>query len=1021
MKYSSLFAPGIFVLVLLFAIGALAADDRQITRDGLGMWYGAPALRDAKVDTVYLLGGPDRWDGKFQDAAGQPAWHGWTSADLSVSGAGDDHWSVTDEVDLVIGGSYSLWCGVDYPDLGFGPQPGFGYGNNWDQRLLFAYTVPDNAVASAVVWTMKLRYDTEPGYDIVYLEWQRAGQWITLASYSGNGYSDVTRSFQVQPGQYGGPDGDQVQLRVRFASDNAWSDEDALYPTERGACQIDDVTVTVGGVLVDAEDFESGTMGAWQPLPTQGAGDFAALYSSLYDVDPCHQNYSPQVAFVDDGLVVPGTDGTMCISWCYGPGGYIVNNTGGLLGHPHGIKNIVKSPVLEWPGSGYEGAHLAYDAYRHTLLGDPWPGIFDFWYVRSVDTGRAEDIEFAPWRSNNFFYYGGPLYSRSQRELSALLVPGVTHLQVALGLQHTVNPFAPPDYDGTPAPYFDNVAVAAYPFAGPAISAREIDLAQDGFPASGYLDYGNLANNAVRFDMAANVAPAAQLINRPGDSLIVDVVALGAGAALADRPQMHVKMKANPLFDGVRVLPAGFTHTPGEYPDAWGLIEGWVYGDSTYTAVGQLIPDRWHFDLPDDDFFFPGDVIHYCFKATDNFGRVSTLPGDLQGFGAFDNLLSFPKPFVTRALPTMFSAVPGDQPRMLFWEDAGGQRLDYWHFALSNGGYQLGAQFDLYYTSGASSGVGNGLGGRATSPQIAHYDVLVYTCGTLAHATLSDGSPGGDPGDDLGLLDAWFSSGNKGAFMMGDNLVSSLVSGGAAGQAFVADYLGVSLVSADIRSLINNQVSPLARAIPGNGVISRIETWRVVAGCPTIGTIDAVVADGAQRLAEFANSNGQWGTYSYAAASQHINADVAARIVSMPHTFDYIQPAPGYVPPAWAVGKPVRGVILDDILYMLGISGGLPSDVAPDAALAVSNFPNPFNPTTTIRLNLPRDGDVSVKVFNVRGELVKTLVHRVLPAGTHDVLWDGSAAGGRQAASGVYFWETRFGGDIKVGKMLLAK
>ena len=1014
-------APGTFVLALLFAIGAFAAGDRQVTRDGSGMWHGAPAMRAAKVDTVYLLGGPGRWDGKFQDAAGQPAWHGWTSADLSVSGAGDDHWSVTDEVDLVIGGAYSLWCGVDYPDLGSGPQPGFGYGNNWDQRLLFAHTVPDNAVTSAVVWTMKLRYDTEPGYDIVYLEWQRAGQWITLASYSGNGYSDVTRSFQVQPGQYGGPDSDQIQLRVRFVSDSAWSDEDGLFPTERGACQIDDISVTVGGVLVNAEDFESGTMGDWLLLPTPGAGDFAALWPNLNDLDACHENRSPQVAFVDDGLVVPGTGGTMCITWCYGPGGYIVNNTGGLLGLPHTIRNIVKSPVLAWPGPGYEGAYLAYDAYRHTLLGDNWPLIFDQWRVRSVNTGRAEDIEFAPWRSNNFDYYGGPLYSRGQRELSTLLVPGVTHLQVALGLQHMVIPFAPPVYDGTPAPYFDNVAVVAYPYAGPAISAREIDLAQDNFPASGTLDEANLANNAVRFDMAANIAPAAHLINRPGDSLIVDVVALGTGGILADRPQMHIKMKANPLFSGVRVLPAGFTHTPGEYPDVWGLIEGWVYGDSTYTVGGAVIPNRWHFDLPDDDFFFPGDVIHYCFKATDNFGRVSTLPADLQGFGEFDNLLRYPKPFVTRALPTLFSAVPGDQPRLLFWEDAGGQRLDHWHLALSNGGYQLGAQFDLYYTSGASSGVGNGLGGRATPPQVAHYDVLIYTSGTLTHATLSDGSPGGDPGDDLGLLDAWFSSGNKRAYMLGDNLVSSLVNGSAAGQAFVDAYFGVSLFSADIRPLINNQVSPLVRAIPGNGIIERMATWRMVAGCPTIGAIDAVVVDGAQRLAEFGNPLGQWGVYPYAAASHYTNAGVAARVVLMPHTFDYIQPVPGYTPPAWATGKFVRGIILEDILYMLGMIAGPPANVAPDAALAVSNFPNPFNPATTIRLNVPRDGDVSVKVFNVRGELVKTLVRGVLPAGTHDILWDGTADGGRQAASGVYFWETRFGGDVKVGKMLLAK
>jgi hypothetical protein len=64
----------------------------------------------------------------------------------------------------------------------------------------------------------------------------------------------------------------------------------------------------------------------------------------------------------------------------------------------------------------------------------------------------------------------------------------------------------------------------------------------------------------------------------------------------------------------------------------------------------------------------------------------------------------------------MFSATENDQPSILFWQDAidrGGQNE--WFFALSQLGYKMGVDYDMYATNAPSSGLGNGLGGRATS------------------------------------------------------------------------------------------------------------------------------------------------------------------------------------------------------------------------------------------------------------------------------------------------------------------
>jgi hypothetical protein len=72
------------------------------------------------------------------------------------------------------------------------------------------------------------------------------------------------------------------------------------------------------------------------------------------------------------------------------------------------------------------------------------------------------------------------------------------------------------------------------------------------------------------------------------------------------------------------------------------------------------------------------------------------------------------------------------------------------------------------------------------------------------------------------------------------------------------------------------------------------------------------------------------------------------------------------------------------------------------AVRLIQSSPNPFNPSTKIRFALAKPGTVDVRVFNVRGELVKRLANEAFPAGSHEVHWDGSAVNGR-APSGVYF------------------
>ena len=75
----------------------------------------------------------------------------------------------------------------------------------------------------------------------------------------------------------------------------------------------------------------------------------------------------------------------------------------------------------------------------------------------------------------------------------------------------------------------------------------------------------------------------------------------------------------------------------------------------------------------------------------------------------------------------------------------------------------------------------------------------------------------------------------------------------------------------------------------------------------------------------------------------------------------------------------------------------------PAAFSLAQNYPNPFNPSTEIRYDLPVSAHVSLRVYNVLGEEVSTLVDADELAGTHIARWEGRDASGAPVASGIYF------------------
>ena len=111
----------------------------------------------------------------------------------------------------------------------------------------------------------------------------------------------------------------------------------------------------------------------------------------------------------------------------------------------------------------------------------------------------------------------------------------------------------------------------------------------------------------------------------------------------------------------------------------------------------------------------------------------------------------------------------------------------------------------------------------------------------------------------------------------------------------------------------------------------------------------------------------------------------------------------------------------DELLSgLLGNTGGNENQTEiPKVVVLYSNYPNPFNPTTTISFSIPQESNVDLIVYNIKGQKVKTLVNSDLDRGNHSVIWNGVDESGKSVSSGVYFYKLSVNGKSKSVKNCL--
>ncbi|MDY0127165.1 MAG: T9SS type A sorting domain-containing protein, partial [Candidatus Cloacimonadaceae bacterium] len=114
---------------------------------------------------------------------------------------------------------------------------------------------------------------------------------------------------------------------------------------------------------------------------------------------------------------------------------------------------------------------------------------------------------------------------------------------------------------------------------------------------------------------------------------------------------------------------------------------------------------------------------------------------------------------------------------------------------------------------------------------------------------------------------------------------------------------------------------------------------------------------------------------------------------------------------------------MQDLMFWWNINPISNTDVhTPVLSSGLDNiYPNPFNPSTTIRYNVAKTERISLKIYNLRGQQVKELVNESKTAGTHTANWDGTDKAGNPVASGVYYLRLQTNTTRETRKLTMIK
>jgi hypothetical protein len=932
-------------------------------------------------------------------------------------------------------GTQSLWCGAR-PDsesttlCNYAALP--GYGNDWDQGWYFkCIEVPDTV---AIIIDYLVAWDIEPVYDYWHLEYATktacdslqnidsliVDDWTPLVTFDDQS-SKTIRSDTIPAGHSGA-----VRIRFRFESDGAWSDQDGLHDTD-GALILDSLTVHTPYTVYDFEDFEdelpgdlATTDGDWECYVMPGYGDYAGLFhgTTTLQLADCEKNLSYFWAFIrgsEETYACKGYPGQRVVPYGNYRGQYIANE---IWSPPIALsEDMFGSPV---PSTALD-LLFQYDGYEGGMSLNSL--VFYVWYVRSFVDGCP-----TVWQDNQLCCY--PAYHwwlRYTHNIEYFVDANATHVQVALGVRDMCPVWCIIYGTGechSHSPLFDNVKVYRLDYIGPRWSVRDRDLFQDNFPSDGTV------TGTVRIDMAADILPSSNPSILPGDSAVVQIQDDGAGL---DYHMTGVPSSGPAVYCHIRDIGPSKSGTAitGD-PIRWPVVSsggGWtvLQLDTCFRSPGRLDPvsERFCVDL-NDNLYTPGDTVYFYFSARDmeNITNFWSQP-----------LYTYEFESEARAGMMEMTCLPANglngATDILYVDNFSGRGAQpYFESAFD----MLSITPDRYDVRAPSSLVGNRPGGRVADilqQLIPYYKKIIWNSGDLSVGTVGDGTS--EKADDYALLFDFLNlhtdTTGAGIYFTGDDLAHELNGmTSASSQQFKNAYMPHTFLTGDHNDF--HGMSPFvagealgAGAPPSVGIFDHgppngVDTLVVYGGCPVINDFDVIAPSGTATM-EMAYNADPASPAVIAFDTLNSSGNRVATVLSG-FSFHYLRddrPA----------GIPDRADHLRDILVWLGNPVGGPTHAGggiPALENSLSqNFPNPFNPITTIHYSIRQKGHVSLKVYNVAGQLVRSLVSEIKEPrpGGFAATWDGLNNSGEAVSSGVYFYKLVTKDFTKSKKMILLK
>jgi hypothetical protein len=997
----------------------------------------------------------------------------WTTVDVRglPSQTGLNFWHIDTWMGVnggeVYNGFHCLWCGSDSLWIdgtpvecniwAKGKKP--GYGNQW--HCVVQLDLAGWTTIGTCTLAFDPRYDLECKYDYFYVDYYDGTEWQNLALFNGSSNSDtqicvdpssanpdwwgfgdtgqggpppgtftadwVTRTVGGQPAFFIEIDGaslpeDTLSFRWRVTTDGAWSDADGRGDTD-GAAQVDNVLVQVDGQYY-FEDFELGSVGPEWSFPNPDG--VAQLWHQEHDPDRPYEGGDGDVqttCTLDSSVVYRGRP-----------------KQGYAAGEPW--RNAwfyrLKAPKAKIPpGVTGTGCVVQYDQYMCAL---DYTCDYTNTHVRFYNTTYEK---WCPWIDiDGFILYGGCFFWNFDREEDVTKFYGDTadSMQFSWCLLDVSNPgdFCEGKHKWTDN-LVDNVSIGFYDGTATQFQARSIDILQDSFHDSVCAFNSLFTPSTYETDSLDKYAGPPYVPTIPKDE------------------QLYVSIGDKDLIQEIRL---------------YGSIDGgqtWIYNDITANQEEPSDPDNpalggdYYGTFCPDDFppqtrWAKGTEVFYYVRVEDQIGNIEYWPNDADPNDP--DHTGTREDYFTFSIMPMFP-IDYDGTKILLVDGYGRTNYDYtecmaqideripledmYEQTLIDAGYC----YDKYDISGAGSNVHihpiEFVTAGQDSPYIPPqkiYDAVVWFTGPYFSNYLFDKQA-------QIAIQSYMNQGGK-VVLCGDRIAYNMAVVGedSLGGEFLNGIMGCDYIE-EMEGAFDKPYIYIEAADTiqtGSGPVPiPMDSLLAYRECPYLKDMSYVIASAAPDSGYTAQSflytlnpaptadPSDMGIYVEKPVEGgqcvFINYDLSAQVT---HTATYCDGStPAGVPtfaPGYYYGRvDLMRTILEDLFNLTppfpGGGGGtsdLPKQTQFRWALG-QNMPNPVASTTEIRFEVARTSNVSIKVYNAMGQLVRTLRNERMQPGRYSVHWDGTNRTGEKVSSGVYFYKMDAGKFRATHKMLIIK